>query len=88
MYHGDLPYNLVTNPLDRWVVSDRTPGIVFGDDGSLDIWIQHAEPLEGRRSNWLPAPDGPFLLVLRTYGPGPEIRDGSYAPPPLVPVTD
>jgi hypothetical protein len=88
MYHGDLPYNLVTNPLDRWVVSDRTPGIVFGDDGSLDIWIQHAEPLEGRRSNWLPAPAGPFLLVLRTYGPGPEIRDGSYAPPPLVPVTD
>jgi hypothetical protein len=88
MYHGDLPYNLVANSVDRWVISDRTPGIEFNDDGSLDIWIQHEEPQPDRLASWLPAPDGPLLLLLRTYGPGEAIREGSYAPPPLTPTTE
>jgi len=32
-------------------------------------------------SNWLPAPDGPFWFVLRTYGPGESIQDGTYELP-------
>ncbi len=84
MYLDELPYNLVANPIDRFVISDRTPGIQFGDDGSLDIYIQHDPPKEAHKaSNWLPAPDGPFRMLLRTYITGEAIRDGSYAPPPV-----
>jgi hypothetical protein len=83
MYHDDLPYNLVANSIDRFVISDRTPGVRFNDDGSLDIHIQHTRPTPEQASNWLPAPDGPFRMLLRTYITGDEIRDGTYAPPPV-----
>ncbi len=86
MYQDELPYNLVANPIDRFVISDRTPGIQFGEDGSLDIYIQHDRPTEAHEAtNWLPAPDGPFKMLLRAYITGKPIRDGSYAPPPVQP---
>lgn len=83
MYYDELPYNLVANPIDRFVISDRTPGIQFNDDGSLDIYIQHDQPEADKAANWLPAPDGPFRMLLRAYITGEPILDGSYAPPPL-----
>ena len=83
MYYDKLPYNLVENSIDRYVISDRTPGIRFNDDGSLDIYIQHSQPDNTLENNWLPAPDGPFRMLLRTYITGDAIRDGSYAPPPV-----
>lgn len=43
------------------------------------------DPADG--DAWLPAPAGPFFLVLRTYGPGPEVVSGAWTPPPVVPVT-
>ena len=81
----DLPnYYLVANPIDRYSVGDRTPGIKYGDDGSLTITIQHDEPAdEIERSNWLPAPEGDFRPILRMYEPGPSILDGSYEIPPI-----
>ncbi len=88
MYHGFLPYNLVRNPIDRFVISDRTPGIQFHSDGSLEFFIQHSQPAPDQRSNWLPAPDGEFMMLLRTYWPGDAIREGSYAPPPVTLVDD
>ena len=81
MYYDELPYNLVENSIDRYVISNRTPGIQFNDDGSLDIYIQHAQPDTTLKNNWLPAPDGSFRMLLRTYIPGDTILDGSYAPP-------
>ena len=36
----DLPnYYLIANPIDRYSIGDRTPGIEYGDDGSLTITI-------------------------------------------------
>lgn len=81
MYYDELPYNLVENSIGRYVISNRTPGIRFNDDGSLDIYIQHAQPDTTLKNNWLPAPDGSFRMLLRTYIPGDTILDGSYAPP-------
>jgi len=75
---------LVDNPNGRYLVNSTTEGLVRGDDGSLMIHIQHDEPdgPEGR-ANWLPAPDGPFYLVLRLYLPEQAALDGSWQPPPI-----
>ena len=61
---------LVSNPLDRYAIGDRDE-LVFGPDGSLDIFIQHESPGADRESNWLPAPDDLFNLILRLYWPKP-----------------
>lgn len=73
---------LVANPIDRYSVGDRTQGIRFQTDGSIDIIIQHAEPTDPvERANWLPAPDGPFYLVMRHYSPKAAVRTGDWLPP-------
>jgi hypothetical protein len=53
--------------------------VSFAADGSLTITISHAEPTdEVARANWLPAPDGQFALIVRTYVPTQPVLDGSY----------
>jgi len=74
--------SLIANPIERYSIGDRTPGLQFNADGTLDIYIQKDEPAQGR-SNWLPVGEGPFMMVVRIYEPGPGVFDGSYAPPPL-----
>lgn len=72
---------LVANPIDRYSIGDRTPGIAFAEDGSLTLLVQHDAPAD--TSNWIPSPEGPFTLVVRGYGGGPSLRDGTYRLPPL-----
>jgi len=71
------------NPIHRYSIGDRTPRLQRSADGSLEIYIQHASPGAARESNWLPAPPGPFALILRGYLPRAPLLDGTYAPPPL-----
>ncbi len=70
---------LIENPIDRYAIGDRDP-LTFNDDGSLDLVIQREAPKDGE-SNWLPSPEGPFGLVLRTYWPEQAILDGSWSAP-------
>jgi len=70
------------NPISRFSIGDRTPGLRTADDGSLTIAIQREEP-EAGRSNWLPAPEGDYRLSLRLYIPKPEVLSGEWAPPPV-----
>ena len=44
-------------------------------DGSLDIYIQPTSPGAEKESNWLPAPAGRFILVMRLYWP----KDGTFS---------
>lgn len=74
------------NPLRRYAIGDRSPGLAFNADGSLDIWIGRDSPGEDREANWLPAPSGPFALFLRAYLPRPDLLNGRYRLPPLEPV--
>ena len=67
--------------INRYAIGDRTPGLKTNGDGSLDIWIGHANPGAERESNWLPAPAGPFTMTLRAYLPKPEVLDGRYRLP-------
>jgi hypothetical protein len=56
----DTPnFYLISNPIERHSIGDRTPGLRTGDDGSLTLFMQREEP-EGsdRCANWLPTPAG------------------------------
>ena len=83
-YDGVAGY-LVDNPIGRYLVNSTTGGLVFGDDGSLTVHIQHDAPdtAEGQ-ANWLPAPTGPFYLTMRIYWPEAAALDGTWEPPPVV----
>lgn len=75
-------YMLVANPIDRYSIGDRTPGLQHDADGGLTLTIQHAPPLDAKaRANWLPAPADAFFLCLRAYLPRPSMLDGSYRLP-------
>ena len=41
-------------------------------DGSLDILVQHAPPAPDQIRNWLQAPPGEWMLVMRLHNPRPE----------------
>ncbi len=71
------------NPLWRFAIGDRTPGLKYNDDGSLDIWISHADPGKDRQSNWLPAPNGKFTVAFRAYIPDAAMIQGLYRLPAL-----
>lgn len=76
-------FYLVANPIKRYSIGDRTPGIQYNDDGSLDIYLQHESPGPDAESNWLPAPEGDFRPTLRMYQPGAALFDGSWLPPTI-----
>ena len=80
-------FYLVANPIDRYSIGDRTPGLKLGADGSLTIALQPDEPHDpDKRANWLPTPKAPFRPILRMYEPGAAIFDGSYELPPIRPT--
>ncbi len=76
---------LVENPINRYSVGDRTKGLIYGADGSLSIYVQQDAPGEDERANWLPAPDEPFYLTLRLYGPKEAAIKGEWQPPAVIP---
>ncbi|MER7983303.1 DUF1254 domain-containing protein [Streptomyces sp. NPDC095817] len=70
------------NPLNRYAIGDRS-GMLTNADGSLDIYVQHANPEPGLEGNWLPAPVGSFNVFLRLYWPQQTALTGAWAPPSL-----
>ena len=76
--YDEPDYYLVANAIDRFSIGDRTPGLVYNDDGSVTIYMQKDSPGADRESNWLPAPIGAFRPILRAYQPGAAILDGTY----------
>jgi hypothetical protein len=77
MYADDMLF--VENDFGRCSIGSTTDGLKSNPDGSLTITIQKERPAD--TSNWLPAPDGPFNLTMRLYGPGTSVLDGSYRVP-------
>ena len=80
----DAEYFFADNPLNRYNLSSRSP-LVPNADGTIDLYVQNASPGAGKEANWLPAPAGKFVLMLRLYWPAeppkPSILDGSWQPP-------
>ncbi|MCL5779159.1 DUF1254 domain-containing protein [Limibaculum sp. FT325] len=82
MYSAE--YFFVANPLNRYSISARQD-LKANADGSVDIYIQNDSPGKDKESNWLPAPKGKFVLMMRLYWPkegNPSILDGSWVIPP------
>jgi len=76
-------YFFVDNPLNRYSISPRQD-LKTNPDGSTDLYIQHESPGKDKESNWLPAPAGDFILMMRLYWPSetdPSILDGSWTIP-------
>lgn len=71
------------NPMNRYAIGDRTPGLRRNPDGSLDILIQRETPPAEEMSNWLPMPAGPFHLGLRNYQPRAELLEGRFHYPAI-----
>jgi len=72
----------VANPLNRYLInSPMMPDLKMDSDGGFTLYIQHESPGADKESNWLPAPSGPFYLLLRLYWPKQEVIDGTWTPP-------
>ena len=83
MYDGN--YFFVNNPINRYSISVRQ-NLKSNPDGSVDLYVQKDSPGPDKESNWLPAPDGKFILMLRLYWPNeksPSIINGSWKIPPV-----
>jgi hypothetical protein len=78
MYDADFFF--VDNPLNCYTVSPRD-NLQANPDGSVEHIIQNESPGAMREANWLPAPTGPFILMLRTYWPKNVLLNGSWRPP-------
>ena len=86
MYDGKTQL-FIHNPLDRYLLNSSMEGnFVYGDDGSLTLYIQKDPPGPELEANWLPAPDGPFYVVMRLYGPEDAALNGEWINPPLVKI--
>jgi hypothetical protein len=85
----DANYFFVANPINRYSISARQ-NLQRNDDGSVDLYVQKDSPGADRESNWLPAPSGKFVLMMRLYWPreaDPSILDGSWTIPPVAKAT-
>jgi hypothetical protein len=85
----DANYFFVANPIGRYSINPRQ-NLKTSADGSVDLYIQTESPGTDRESNWLPAPPGTFVLMMRLYWPDesdPSILDASWTIPPVKKVT-
>lgn len=83
MYDGRTQL-LVDNALNRYLInSPMLPDLKTDADGGLTLVVQRESPAAALESNWLPAPNGPFYVIMRIYMPRPEVLSGAWKSPPL-----
>lgn len=84
--YGKPGYMLVPNPDNKFTVGSQSL-LEANADGSITLTFASKMPDGVPASNWLPIPDGePFTADLRLYLPTDDVRNGSWAPPPLVKI--
>ncbi|MGD9637143.1 MAG: DUF1214 domain-containing protein [Pirellulales bacterium] len=81
----DLPQQeLVTNLFGRHAITSQIlHSLARNADGSITIYIQKRPPGGRKDANWLPAPAGPFMMLLRLEGPEQAALDGAWEAPPV-----
>ena len=90
MYDGKSQL-LIENPINRYLInSPMLPSMKTNADGSLTLYIQKDSPGKDKEANWLPAPKGEFIPMLRMYWPkanNPSVLNGSWTPPRIQKVS-
>jgi len=81
----ELPASLLyANPINRYLInSPMLPNLKRDADGGITLYVQHESPGADKEANWLPAPSGPFLAIMRLYWPKQEALGGTWGQPPL-----
>jgi hypothetical protein len=75
---------LVENSINRYLLnSPMLPQFKHDADGGLTLYIQNESPGKDKESNWLPAPKGWFMVVMRLYWPKEAALDGKWTAPQL-----
>jgi hypothetical protein len=79
----EMPQSLlVANPINRYLInSPMLPNLVKDSDGGYTLHLQNQPPGPDQLANWLPAPSGPFQVVLRLYWPKPDALNGTWTAP-------
>ncbi|MDO8697137.1 MAG: DUF1214 domain-containing protein, partial [Pseudomonas sp.] len=88
MYQIDQGWWFVPNALNKFTVSPRDK-LKYNADGSLTLYFQHESPGKAKQANWLPAPAGDFIPMMRMYWPNtgtPSVLNDTWAPPKIVKV--
>jgi hypothetical protein len=70
------------NSINRYAISSWMP-LTKNSDGSLDIYIQCANPGKDKESNWLPAGPGLLGITMRLYAPQADALNGNWNPPKI-----
>lgn len=74
----------VKNSIDRHAITSwMLPSLHRDPDGGITIYIQRDPPSGKRKANWLPAPDGQFILRLQLDDPAQSVLTGAWEPPPV-----
>jgi hypothetical protein len=70
---------LVANPLNRYLLNSTMLSQFKKDaDGGLTLLLQNESPGRDKETNWLPAPKGPFSMIMRLYWPKTEALEGKW----------
>jgi hypothetical protein len=73
---------LYDNVQDKYTI-DTLQGYEADADGGLTVHVAHDRPAGVPMANWLPAPAGPFMVLLRMYNPQESGIDGSWTQAPI-----
>jgi hypothetical protein len=75
---------LVDNPINRYLLnSTMLDQFKYDADGGLTLYFQNESPGKDKESNWLPAPKGWFMTVIRLYWPKEAALRGEWTAPQL-----
>ena len=76
-------FRVVPNQLERFNLNNISD-LVYGEDGSLTLYLASELPPDVPAANWLPAPKGqPFAVNHRPYAPKEEVLSGEWFAPPI-----
>ena len=80
--YNDLKF-FHANPLNRFSLGTKNKTLKYAPDGSLTLYLGAKSPGTENEANWLPAPAGPFSLILRLYWPEASVLQGKWTPPDI-----
>jgi hypothetical protein len=81
--YGMGTYDLVENPINRYLFSSVSEGVQKDADGNMTIYLQNEKPSADKLANWLPAPEGDYFLLFRWYAPTKEVINLDYKLPAI-----